>query len=214
MVRLVIAADTHNLHTHIEWPAGDILVIPGDFTRAGLDHEIISFRDWIINDTTYKYAVILAGNHDRMFQHNPDKAKELLLTNPIIHYLEDSEVELEGLQFYGTPWQPKFSAGWVFNMRSETELLNKWKLIPAGTDVLITHSPPAGILDKTYNDWPAGSMTLRDEVLDRIKPKIHCFGHIHESYGIHQMNGTTFINASLEPLAAWEPLNPPIVIDL
>jgi Icc-related predicted phosphoesterase len=29
-----------------------------------------------------------------------------------------------------------------------------------------------------------------------IKPKVHAFGHIHSSYGMKEMDGMTFINAS------------------
>jgi Icc-related predicted phosphoesterase len=31
----------------------------------------------------------------------------------------------------------------------------------------------------------------------KIKPKLHIFGHIHGDAGIKEVNGTTFINASI-----------------
>lgn len=57
-------------------------------------------------------------------------------------YLEDSGIELYGLKFYGTPWQPEFCR-WAFNLPRGTACLEKWNLIPE-CDVLITHTPPVG----------------------------------------------------------------------
>ena len=34
-------------------------------------------------------------------------------------------------------------------------------------------------------------------VVEKIKPKIHIFGHIHEGYGIYKNNDTVFINSSI-----------------
>ena len=70
-------------------------------------------------------------------------------------------------------------------------------MIPENTDVLITHSPPKGIMDiSKRGNVSTGSPSLFNEVLYRIKPKIHVFGHIHEGYGIEERDGIKFINAS------------------
>ena len=52
-----------------------------------------------------------------------------------------------------------------------------WKELPK-VDILVTHGPPFGILDKTNEGKNAGSELLLKEVL-RLKPKLHLFGHIH-----------------------------------
>jgi Icc-related predicted phosphoesterase len=67
-------------------------------------------------------------------------------------------------------------------------------MIPANTDILITHGPPYGILDKNRVGFSAGCQSLKRAV-KRIHPKLHVFGHIHEAGGMVEMGGTTFVNA-------------------
>lgn len=71
---------------------------------------------------------------------NTENMKQYL-TNCV--YLEDAGVELYGLKFYGTPWQPEFCR-WAFNLPRGKACLEKWNLIPQDCDVLITHTPPVG----------------------------------------------------------------------
>lgn len=72
-----------------------------------------------------------------------------------------------------------------------------WQQIPSDRlDILITHGPPFGVLDKCNNNRLAGCEDLL-EVITHVKPKYHLFGHIHEGYGIAQNGYTTFINASI-----------------
>ena len=54
--------------------------------------------------------VVADGDNDDQLSAE-DMKKEL--TNCI--YLQDASVELYGLKFYGTPWQPEFG-GWAFNL--------------------------------------------------------------------------------------------------
>jgi Calcineurin-like phosphoesterase len=54
-------------------------------------------------------------------------------------YLEDSGISLYGLKFWGSPHQPEFCK-WAFNLKRGQEILDKWNLIPADTDILITHT--------------------------------------------------------------------------
>ena len=50
-------------------------------------------------------------------------------------------------------------------------------------DCRLTHGPPHGILDLAQNTRPAGCHTLLKHVQERIQPKLHVFGHIHEGHG-------------------------------
>ena len=49
-------------------------------------------------------------------------------------------------------------------------------------DIMLTHGPPRGILDKTDRGEEVGCDHLLRAVM-RCKPRLHCFGHIHESWG-------------------------------
>jgi Icc-related predicted phosphoesterase len=78
--------------------------------------------------------------------------------------------------------------------------------------VLITHGPPANILDTTYGHVHAGCERLLAR-LRKIKPRLHVFGHIHEAYGREVQDSTIFVNASTCDLR-YKPSQPPIVVDL
>ena len=54
--------------------------------------------------------------------------------------------------------------------------------IEKGTDIVVTHEPPKGILDYTYEKERAGCADLFAAVA-RARPKVHSFGHIHEGWG-------------------------------
>jgi Icc-related predicted phosphoesterase len=105
-------------------------------------------------------------------------------------YLEDSECKLvdpnttteTALSVYGSPWQPEFY-DWAYNLPRGISLKEKWDMIPTTTDVLITHGPPHGILDKAADGVLCGCRELLTAVKTRVKPRLHIFGHIHEGYG-------------------------------
>jgi Icc-related predicted phosphoesterase len=140
---------------------------------------------------------LIAGNHDFLFEVDPAAAAELL-SEYDIHYLNDICATIEGINFLGSPITPYFH-NWAFN-RISNEIGKHWDMIPEGTDVLITHGPPKGILDFTHYDKEHVGCPLLREKVRMIKPKVHVFGHIHEARGIQEEDGTTFINASVVTL--------------
>ncbi|XP_055686883.1 metallophosphoesterase domain-containing protein 1 [Lutzomyia longipalpis] len=132
------------------------------------------------------------------------------LTNCV--YLQDEEIELYGLKFYGTPWQPEFCK-WAFNLPRGDPCLAKWNAIPTGVDVLISHTPPLGHGDLCCSGVRAGCVELLSSVQQRIKPRYHVFGHIHEGYGVTSDGKIIFINASTCDIN-YLPNNPPVVFDI
>jgi Icc-related predicted phosphoesterase len=173
----------------------DLLICCGDMTNIGGDKELARFNQWIGEQPANK-KIYISGNHDLMFKKNCNFAKSLI-TNA--EYLEDSLIEIEGLKIYGSPWIPIINWSWAFEANSE-RLKERWKKIPEGVDILVTHSPPYEIMDACYRGRRFGCANLRREVLSRIKPKIHVFGHIHQwesARRIEYIVGTYFINASI-----------------
>jgi len=51
-----------------------------------------------------------------------------------------------------------------------------------GCQIMMTHGPPKGIMDKNYSDTECGCDNLM-RAAARAKPLLYCFGHIHEGYG-------------------------------
>ena len=66
-----------------------------------------------------------------------------------------------------------------------------WKRIPDDADIVMTHGPAKGILDQILVGSHVGDSELRRELLERVKPKFHCCGHIHEAFGAEVVDGTT-----------------------
>jgi Icc-related predicted phosphoesterase len=86
-------------------------------------------------------------------------------------------------------------------------------LIPADTELLITHGPPYGILDETVRDRTAvGCRDLLHKVSALQQLKAHVFGHIHEGYGQREVGGTLFLNASVLD-EHYEMKNKPFLVD-
>ncbi|KAF2435712.1 ser/Thr protein phosphatase family protein [Tothia fuscella] len=112
---------------------------------------------------------------------------------------------------YASPWQPVF-CHWAFNYPKNEDRWNPPHLvhaepsgpfknaypapekndphpIPEGTtvDVMMTHGPPWMHLDKcARDDYRAGCPHLL-RALDRVRPRLHCFGHIHEAWGAERV---------------------------
>ncbi|NIR16687.1 MAG: metallophosphoesterase [Desulfobacterales bacterium] len=201
-MKLVLISDTHQRHKYLRMPKGDVLVHAGDFCSHGNYEEVKRFGDWL-RTLDYHHILFIAGNHDKTFEFDLEKSLKLIpeetITGGKIHYLQDGYIVLQGVKFYGSPWQPRFY-NWAFNLtRGGSALRKKWKRIPNDTDVLITHCPPHGILDKTdFKNENIGCKMLFDRVTD-IKPRLHVFGHCHAGYGMnyHLLAGTDFINAAI-----------------
>jgi Icc-related predicted phosphoesterase len=209
-MKLCIISDTHGEHMGLQIPECDALIHCGDITSFGKEHSVIEFLDWFKNLDQCKNKIFIAGNHDFLFERNEKIAKQLVPENII--YLEDSMIEINGVKFWGTPVTLPFH-NWAFN-RTPEQIIKYWKMIPDGIDVLITHGAPKYIMDTSpWSKTHTGSDTLAEEVMNRIKPKIHCFGHIHDCYGIKKINDITFINAS-NLSEEYEITNKPIIIDI
>ena len=89
----------------------------------------------------------------------------------------------------------------------------KWRQIPTGTDVVVTHGPPLGHGDLCSSGLRAGCLDLLDELQGRVKPAFHVFGHIHEGYGTTTDGTTTFINAASCTVRG-QCTQPPMVFDV
>ncbi len=206
-MRIVVISDTHGMHEQVSLPDGDVLVHAGDFTARGALKEVAEFNRYL-GRLPHRHKIVIAGNHELCLERDAGRA-EKLLTDCI--YLRDSSVVLEGIRFYGSPWQPWF-LDWAFNLQRGAPLREKWQLIDEDTDVLITHGPPFGHCDQLYSGEHVGCEELIGFV-GKIRPALHLFGHIHEAYGISTSRHTRFVNASLCNLS-YEPVNKPVVIDL
>ena len=210
-MRLVCISDTHMAHKGFSLPDGDVLIHAGDATSTGTSDEVARFLAWFASQPQ-RHKILIAGNHDWLFQRFPDMSDQLLAEHPGITYLEDSGTEIEGVKFWGSPWQPWF-LDWAFNLpRKGARLREVWNKIPIDIDVLITHGPPFGIQDQVHGGEHLGCEEMKIR-LATVKPRVHIYGHIHDGYGVAQSKATTYINACTST-EAYRALNRPIVVDL
>ena len=181
-LKLLHISDTHGVHRRLrDLPEADILVHSGDFTMSGSEAETLDFLEWIC-DLPYRHKVLVAGNHDACLY-----GATLDGLDDNVHYLCDSGVEIEGLKFWGVPM---FMEDCVSGHQEQL-----YAAIPDDTDVLVTHTPPYGILDRDGSIL-YGSRVLLERV-STIRPCLHLFGHIHKAHGMTNDGMTVFSNAAI-----------------
>jgi len=165
-------SDTHNRHSQlIDMPAADVIVHCGDFTDSGTEKEVLDFLNWFI-ELPYQYKIFVTGNHDFCLW-DADNIEDLPEN---VFFLQDRGCEINGVKFFGIAYN------------------HNEKIIPEGTDVIITHEPPAMILDKA-NGRHWGNLSI-SKVVSKIKPHYHLFGHVHDGYGVMAKDGIVYSNAS------------------
>lgn len=181
-MKILHISDTHGCHRRLhDLPQADIVVHSGDFTMNGSEQEALDFMNWFC-DLPYPQKIFICGNHDECLY-----GATIDGLDGNVHYLCNSGIEIEGLKFYGVP----MFMGDCINDRQTRHYAN----IPDDTDILITHTPPFGILDFDDN-INYGS----EELLSRIsvvRPRLNLFGHIHARHGIKVFNGITFSNGAI-----------------
>jgi len=171
-IRLVCISDTHcQAQTMLEpVPPGDILIHSGDFTNYGRKEEVEKFNQWL-GTLPHRHKIVIAGNHEitfdrksfdnpfakrKVFGENYDQADlevsqfpnfASLLTN--CTYLENSSIEVEGVNIYGSPHVPGVGHEWAFFYGND-EAEKVWSSLPA-CDVLVTHGPPLGLARQLHS---------------------------------------------------------------
>lgn len=203
-MRIVCISDTHTLHEQVKIPDGDVLIHAGDLCNRGTRGEVKKFIAWL-GDLPHSHKIFIAGNHDWPFY-----KQQRYVHHWVKHgtYLQDTSVTIQGVKFYGSPWQPEF-CNWAFNLPRGFQLARVWSCIPEDTDVLITHTPPFGVLD-AEEKYGCRDLTQR---LELLRLKLHIFGHVHSGHGVEKRGKTTYVNASICD-EEYEPIQAPIVVDL
>ena len=208
-MKIVAISDTHGKHHQISLPEADMIIHAGDVSSRGSEVEVNNFLKWYAS-LDYKYKIFIAGNHDFFFEQEDAEIIQSIIPDNLI-YLNDSGIEIEGINIWGSPIQPWFF-NWAFNRQRGEDIQKHWEIIPQNTDILITHGPPKSILDMTFNGEEVGCEDLLNTVLE-IKPEHHIFGHIHEAYGKKMKHDIQFINASTLNLK-YQVANQPIVFEV
>lgn len=191
-MRFVLLSDTHGMHDQVVLPAGDVLIHAGDLSNVGAVPELLRFMEWFAAQP-HRHKLFIAGNHDWSFQRQAHFMEAMVPS--AVRYLHNSAAVCDGVRVWGTPYVPEFN-NWAFNVPRGPALARIWSYIPDDTQVLVTHTPPYGILD-IVDGFSVGCKDLRARVEDMPALRLHVFGDIHLSAGRHDHGGTTFVNAAV-----------------
>ena len=190
-MKIICISDTHMRHEGLIIPEGDMIIHAGDFTEEGWKSEANRFIEWFAG-LKIKYKILIQGNHEVHISKKADQKEwfKLKISETNINYLENSSINIEGINIYGSPYTLEFFPEyWAWQLRKDLAK-DCWDLIPDDTDILVTHSPPRYILDRGF-----GCKDLHTKVF-HIRPKYHIFGHAHVG-GQYEAEGIKFINAAM-----------------
>lgn len=214
-MRLVCVSDTHGLYSEVvggevqdlQLPAGNVLIHCGDFSAwEGKSRDCLRLKEWLQTVPSFTKTIIVPGNHDRLCEVAPALASTLIGIQIITH----GRFMLGNTKCFGTSYQPQFGA-WSFN-RPPEQRTAIFEEIPQDTELLVTHCPPFGHLDRVHGE-SQGDKILAERIAQLPALKYVIFGHIHEGYGQETVNGITYINCSLLN-ERYELKNKPTVIDI
>ena len=190
-------SDTHGYHDLLTIPNEiDMVIHSGDCSNIrdpyNNEHEVREFIDWY-SELPIKHKIYVAGNHDSSIEKRLVTQRDF--QDKCIVYLENDYSVIEGIKIFGSPYTPNFG-NWSF-MKERNKLDRFWcNAIHADTDIVVTHGPPKGILDKAENREHqlecCGDKSLLNQLLE-IQPAYHLFGHIH--------NNGDIINAGMQKLS-------------
>lgn len=176
------------LHLFLEWlteqPAKYKVFIAGNHDLVLDKSHAIKYKN---ENNTFSYIKHLE-DHDKAIALLEDYRKYN------IYYLNNSGIILEDVRIFGMPQSPSFNRHkWAFNADRGKEMMKYIGRIPSDTEILLTHGPAYGYLDYVVDrkklrpdeDDKVGCVDLLNTIKNRmLKLKLHAFGHIHNQYGI------------------------------
>ncbi|KAL1746980.1 Metallo-dependent phosphatase-like protein [Schizophyllum fasciatum] len=218
--RFVCISDTHSKkYGYI--PPGDVLLHGGDLSSEGYPSRLQRTLDWL-GEQPHPVKCIIAGNHDLCLDENIDaEAREYFedvdgvslqevrqrirgseMTSKGIYYLEYEALTIRSptgraWKVYGSPAAARYSVG-AFQYANEHEAEGVYSRIPPDTEILLTHTPPYLVHDKTRHGIHAGCRVLAQRRAELSRCRLHVFGHIHESCGAStDERGMVSVNGAL-----------------
>lgn len=207
---ILILSDTHGmaLDELLPSPRADVAIHCGDLTEESKLDEMRTTLE-LLKKLDAPLKLVIAGNHDftldiPSFKQKVEDARPplepALVKKEYGDYGEAERLFLEaqehgirllregthhlvlsngaGLTVYASPYTPSLG-DWGFQYKPDQGHVYN---IEKGTDIAITHGPPRGVLDRTNGRERGGSSELFAAVATS-RPRVHCFGHIHEGWG-------------------------------
>ncbi|KAK3191144.1 hypothetical protein K4F52_002730 [Lecanicillium sp. MT-2017a] len=200
-------------------PKADVVLHCGDLTTATIPGEYeATFR--LLRSLDAPLKLVIAGNHDialdektwGSIRHAPrhfrTEALEIIedAKEDGVQYLTEGSYTFDlanGAVFplYVSQYTPEYGQ-WGFQYTTGHDFN-----IPPGVDVAMTHGPPHKVLDEAGvpgQGTPINHAGCPDlfSAIERARPRIHCFGHIHEGWGAYHAKWRNGARAGEAPATA------------
>lgn len=165
-------------------------------SAGDLDPDYLEFLVTMLNVP----LVYVRGNHDGIYDSRPPEG------------CDDADgriFEAAGLRILGLGGSMRYDPD-AADMYTEDEMKRRIRPVQRrlaadrlrgreGFDILLTHAPCRGYGD--MDDLPHTGFDCFNSLLERYRPKIHCFGHVHREYGgfermTEHPSGAKLINAN------------------
>ena len=197
-MKILHISDTHTFHDMMSedrFLGIDVVIHSGDCSNSKNPYtnedEVRQFIDWYMM-VPVQHKIYVAGNHDTSIERRLVTKKDF--EDKGIIYLENEEVIIDGIKFYGSPQTPTFG-NWAF-MKQRHKLDRVWQTIPEDTDVLIVHGPPKGVRDLSFDRAGNLEMCGCSALMKRCFTlkhtlKLVAFGHIHNMDGVDTNQGVS-----------------------
>lgn len=190
-LKIVCLADTHSQVVPI--PPGDVLIFAGDLSKSGKLSEIQEAIAWIASQP-HQYKIVIGGNADLALDEccsgSPASFEweDIIYLNrrPVSLYFPNDDEHKRLLSVYGDPYVPRCGPDGEEAFQYEVGEDYWLDSVPPHTDILVTHTPPKSILD-IWDGVEEGCPSLLKEV-QRKRPALHVFGHVHPAYGVKHLN--------------------------
>lgn len=209
-MRILHTSDMHGRFKEILYPAleedFDVWVDTGDWapnlTRGDVDIEstyqvryFIEFEKEIVERLNGRPFLSVSGNHDYaclatlMFTAGHKQAHSV--NKEPVHMRLNGNI----LTFAGLREIPYIAGEWNGEKKDLTPYVVR--ALSFKPHVLLTHTPPAGIMDKGLDDKHIGSTVLANKLAyEKHNVAFNLFGHVHGNKGIEQHHGITFVNSA------------------
>ncbi|CAF3860345.1 unnamed protein product [Rotaria sordida] len=185
-LRFVCVSDTHNNLDRIVIPNGDVFVHCGDAVNHYTCWRDLPRFNEFVGKLPHKHKLFISGNHCVVLDPKRPDLSQQILEN--MTYIQDQLVDIEGVSIYGSPWRPRRGRIYpseAFGYDAADIQADIWSKIPENIDILLTHSPPYSVRDyDPSHEERLGCPGLLHEVITRVKPRIHLFGHVHSDWGV------------------------------
>lgn len=199
-MRIVAISDVHNRYHNLIIPECDLLISAGDYSFHGEPAVVKAYHQWL-NEQKAARIISGQGNHEEWVEKNFEEAKVIALAAcPRVDFVEEGEIIIDGVKVWYSSITPWFH-DWAYNRHRGDAIDAHWKKIPEGTNILVTHGPPYGILDcvNRVDGTPkerVGCWNLKARI-KTIKPDLHIFGHIHSEHGEKHEDGVSYYNVAV-----------------